>query len=119
MSELSHGGMTPGQPCLHEPGHEVVTAASAAPETPVSTRPSLAARVLIVPVIGYRRFISPLLPPVCRFAPSCSEYALEALRVHGAVRGLWLAVRRLARCHPFNPGGYDPVPPRPQGAISC
>ena len=79
--------------------------------------PSLAARPLIVAVVGYRRFISPLLPPVCRFAPSCSEYALEALRTHGAVRGLWLAARRLARCHPFNPGGYDPVPPRPQGVV--
>jgi uncharacterized protein len=79
--------------------------------------PTLAARLFIVPVLGYRRFISPFLPPVCRFAPSCSEYALEALRTHGAVRGLWLAVRRLARCHPFNPGGYDPVPPRPQGVV--
>lgn len=118
MSELSPGGTTPRQPCLHAPRHEVAAAASAAPETAGSTGPSLAARILIVPVIGYRRFISPLFPPVCRFAPSCSEYALEALRVHGAVRGLWLAVRRLARCHPFNPGGYDPVPPRPQGVIS-
>ena len=79
--------------------------------------PTLAARLLIVPVTGYRRLISPLLPPVCRFYPSCSEYALEALRTHGAVRGLWLAVRRLARCHPFNAGGYDPVPPRPQGVV--
>jgi uncharacterized protein len=116
MSELSPGGTTPRQPCLHDPRDEAV--ASATPETARSTGPSLAARILIVPVIGYRRFISPLLPPVCRFAPSCSEYALEALRVHGAVRGLWLAVRRLARCHPFNPGGYDPVPPRPQGVVS-
>jgi uncharacterized protein len=91
--------------------------ASAAREDVVTSTPSWAARVLIVPVIGYRRFISPLLPPSCRFYPSCSEYALEALRTHGAVRGLWLAVRRLARCHPFNPGGYDPVPPRPQGVV--
>jgi len=118
MSELSPGGTTPRQPCLHDPRPEAVTAASATPETARATGPSLAARILIVPVIGYRRFISPLLPPVCRFAPSCSEYALEALRVHGAVRGLWLAAARLARCHPFNPGGYDPVPPRPQGVIS-
>jgi putative membrane protein insertion efficiency factor len=73
---------------------------------------SVAARVLIVPIVGYRRFISPALPPVCRFHPSCSQYALEALRVHGASRGLWLTARRLARCHPFNPGGYDPVPGR-------
>ena len=81
--------------------------------------PTLAARALIVPVLGYRRFISPLLPPACRFAPSCSEYALQALQTHGAVRGLWLAIRRLARCHPFNPGGYDPVPPRSKEIVSC
>jgi len=79
--------------------------------------PTLAARILIVPVLGYRRFISPLIPQTCRFAPSCSEYALEALRQHGAARGLWLTVRRLARCHPFHPGGYDPVPTRPQGVV--
>ena len=79
--------------------------------------PTLPARVLIVPVVGYRRFVSPLLGPRCRFVPSCSEYTLEALRRHGAARGLWLSVRRLARCHPFHPGGYDPVPARPQGVI--
>jgi putative membrane protein insertion efficiency factor len=77
--------------------------------------PTHAARVLIVPIICYQRFLSPLLGPRCRFAPSCSQYAVEALRRHGATRGLWLAVRRLARCHPFHPGGYDPVPIRPQG----
>lgn len=70
------------------------------------------ARLLIVPIAGYRRFVSPLLPPRCRFAPSCSEYALTAVAEHGAARGLWLAVKRIARCHPFNPGGYDPVPDR-------
>ena len=75
-----------------------------------SERASAAARALMVAIAGYRRFISPLIPPRCRFAPSCSEYALEALRVHGAIRGLWLTVRRLARCQPFHPGGYDPVP---------
>ncbi len=79
--------------------------------------PTLAARVLIVPVLGYRRFVSPLISPRGRFAPSCSEYAVEALRQHGAARGLWLSVRRLARCHPFHPGGYDPVPPRSQGVV--
>jgi uncharacterized protein len=62
-------------------------------------------------VTGYRRSVGALLPPRCRFAPSCSTYALEALAAHGALRGSWLAVRRIARCHPFNPGGYDPVPP--------
>lgn len=77
--------------------------------------PTLAARILVVPITGYQRFISPLLGPRCRFAPSCSQYAVEALRTHGAIRGLWLSVRRLARCHPFNPGGYDPVPIKPQG----
>ena len=70
------------------------------------------ARLLMVPIAGYRRFVSPLLPPRCRFAPSCSEYALTAVAEHGAARGLWLAVKRIARCHPFNPGGYDPVPDR-------
>jgi putative membrane protein insertion efficiency factor len=87
---------------------------------------SIAARALIAPIAGYRRFISPLLGPRCRFYPSCSQYALEALRVHGAARGLWLTVCRLARCHPFNPGGYDPVPgrlavppARPQGVTQC
>jgi uncharacterized protein len=54
-------------------------------------------------------------PPRCRFYPSCSSYALEALRVHGALRGCWLAARRLGRCHPWNPGGLDPVPPRDPG----
>jgi uncharacterized protein len=74
--------------------------------------PAAVTRALMAAVTGYRRFISPLLPPRCRFEPSCSAYALEALRVHGAARGLWLTVARIARCHPFNPGGYDPVPPR-------
>ncbi len=61
-------------------------------------------------VTVYRRLVSPLLPPACRFHPSCSEYALGALRRHGALRGSWLALRRLARCHPFHEGGIDPVP---------
>lgn len=77
-------------------------------------RPTVFARLLILPIRGYQRFISPLFPPVCRFYPSCSAYAVEALRVHGALYGWWLAVRRIARCHPFNPGGLDPVPP-PRG----
>jgi uncharacterized protein len=59
---------------------------------------------------GYQLLISPLLPPSCRFTPSCSQYALEAVTRHGALRGTWLAARRLARCHPFHPGGFDPVP---------
>jgi putative membrane protein insertion efficiency factor len=79
---------------------------------PVRKGPGAMTRVLMGAVTGYRRFVSPLLPPRCRFEPSCSAYALEALQVHGAARGLWLAVARIARCHPFHPGGYDPVPSR-------
>lgn len=67
-------------------------------------------RVLMVPIRGYQKFISPALPPSCRFTPSCSQYALEAVAKYGALRGGWLAARRLVRCHPFNPGGYDPIP---------
>jgi putative membrane protein insertion efficiency factor len=81
--------------------------------------------VLVALITGYRRFISPLLGARCRFAPSCSAYALEAVREHGALPGTWLAVRRIGRCHPFNPGGFDPVPPAlhgrrpgPEGASS-
>ena len=59
---------------------------------------------------GYQIIVSPMLPPSCRFTPSCSQYALEAVRRYGALRGSWLAVRRLTRCHPFHPGGFDPVP---------
>lgn len=58
----------------------------------------------------YKRFISPLLPPACRFAPTCSEYAQEAIAKHGALRGSILAAKRLAKCHPLHPGGFDPVP---------
>jgi putative membrane protein insertion efficiency factor len=67
-----------------------------------------------LPLVGlvrvYQRLVSPLLPPSCRFYPSCSAYAVTALTRHGAVRGSWLAARRVARCHPFHPGGIDPVP---------
>ena len=99
---------------------------TAEPGRQAEARPSAGARMLMGMIAGYRRFISPLLGPHCRFAPSCSAYALEAVRVHGALRGSWLAVRRIARCHPFNPGGLDPVPPatsrrrlsRPEGVSS-
>jgi len=71
--------------------------------------------LLIAPIQAYRLFLSPLLPPSCRFTPTCSQYAIEAIRTHGPVQGLWLAIRRLARCHPIRAlggsEGYDPVPP--------
>jgi putative membrane protein insertion efficiency factor len=73
---------------------------------------SLLAELLSVPVRLYRVLISPWLPRACRYDPSCSEYALGALRTHGPVRGLWLAARRLSRCHPWGGFGFDPVPPR-------
>jgi putative membrane protein insertion efficiency factor len=77
-------------------------------------RGSAAARLLVGLITGYRYAVSPLLVPRCRFYPSCSAYALEAVQVHGALRGTWLAARRLSRCHPFHSGGLDPVPPREQ-----
>ncbi len=73
---------------------------------------SVAARILAAAIVGYRRWLSPLLARRCRFEPSCSAYALGAVRSYGAVRGGYLAVRRVLRCHPFNPGGLDPVPQR-------
>ena len=78
--------------------------------------PSVTARVVMTILHDYKRFVSPWLPPACRFEPTCSEYMLEAVRRHGAARGSWLGVRRLARCHPWNPGGYDPVPDRSGGS---
>lgn len=67
-------------------------------------------RLLVTPILFYRRYVSPLMPPSCRFTPTCSQYALEAIRKHGPFKGLYLAVRRLLRCHPFGGSGYDPVP---------
>lgn len=76
--------------------------------------------VLVLLLKGYRLVVSPLYGQVCRFHPSCSAYALEAVETHGALRGSWLAVRRLARCHPWTPGGYDPVPPpRPRAGVGA
>jgi hypothetical protein len=71
----------------------------------------LVALLLSLPIHLYRWLVSPLLPRACRFYPSCSAYALQALHLHGPVRGSWLALRRLGRCHPLNPGGVDLVPP--------
>lgn len=76
----------------------------------------LLARLLVaaltLPIRAYQLVVSPLLGPRCRFYPSCSSYAIEAIRHHGPFRGTWLAGRRLIRCHPWNPGGLDPVPTR-------
>ncbi|MBB1471585.1 membrane protein insertion efficiency factor YidD [Luteimonas sp. MC1825] len=74
-------------------------------------------RLLIALLRGYKRWLSPLLGPRCRFAPTCSEYAMQALARHGTLRGGWLAVRRVGRCHPLNPGGHDPVPPRARNGM--
>ncbi len=98
-----------------------MSSADASPRAPALTAPSGARRIagwlarggawlLIFLVRGYQVVLSPLFPPACRYYPSCSQYAIEALEKHGALRGGWLAARRIARCHPFRPGGYDPVP---------
>jgi uncharacterized protein len=76
----------------------------------MTRRGTPAARLLMLPVRGWR-VLSTRMPPRCRFHPSCSAYALEALEAHGAIRGSWLAARRVGRCHPWNAGGLDPVPP--------
>jgi putative membrane protein insertion efficiency factor len=65
--------------------------------------------VLIAFLRGYKSFISPWLPSACRYRPTCSEYMLEAIAAHGAMRGVWMGLKRLGRCHPFHEGGYDPV----------
>lgn len=71
---------------------------------------ALVVQLLLLPLRFYKKVISPFLPPMCRFHPSCSVYAMGAIAVHGPFKGTWLAARRVTRCHPFNPGGFDPVP---------
>ena len=73
---------------------------------------SVCQQTLVGLIRAYQRLISPLLGPRCRFHPSCSQYALVAIERHGVVKGGWLALRRIARCHPLHPGGHDPVPDR-------
>lgn len=67
-------------------------------------------RLLILPIRFYQRYISPMLSPACRFTPTCSQYAVEALQKYGPLKGLYLAVKRILRCHPWGGSGYDPVP---------
>lgn len=73
----------------------------------------LPSALLLATLRAYKRWLSPLLGPRCRFVPSCSEYAMQAIALHGAARGSWLAARRVGRCHPLHPGGHDPVPGTP------
>lgn len=87
------------------------------PDAPRS-RPSPLAWLLRGLVHAYRLAVSPFLPPSCRFWPTCSAYALEALEVHGALKGSWLAAARVCRCHPWHEGGVDPVPPRSDSSSS-
>ena len=82
---------------------------------PTRLRISLLARPLILGVRLYQAALSPLLGGYCRYHPTCSEYAVEALAAHGALRGSWLILRRVLRCHPLGGAGYDPVPPRKTG----
>jgi len=86
----------------------------ASPAPCTAPRPGLAARLAGTLVRGYQYLVSPLLGPVCRYHPSCSDYARESLYTHGLARGSWLALRRLGRCHPWGGSGYDPVPCAPR-----
>lgn len=70
--------------------------------------------ILLSLIRGYRQFISPWFPPSCRFQPTCSQYAQEAIASDGAIKGTWLGIKRILRCHPLHPGGYDPVPSKDQ-----
>ncbi|NOJ69178.1 membrane protein insertion efficiency factor YidD [Paenibacillus alvei] len=81
-------------------------------ESAPRSRRSLGTRIAQAPVRAYRKWISPLKPPTCRFYPTCSTYAMEALEVHGPWKGSWLTVKRIVKCHPFHPGGVDKVPPK-------
>ena len=71
---------------------------------------SVVARAVVLLIRGYQVTLSPLLPSACRYQPTCSQYTLEAVERHGALKGAWLGAKRIVRCHPFHPGGYDPVP---------
>jgi uncharacterized protein len=98
----------PGDPSATAPP----PAADATPAPDRAGRPSVAVRALLVVLRFYQRWISPMFPPSCRFHPSCSTYAIDALRTHGVVVGTGLTLVRVAKCAPWHPGGLDPVPPR-------
>lgn len=66
-------------------------------------------RTVLIVLKGYKRFLSPLLPSACRYYPTCSEYMMDAVERYGCVKGIWLGIKRIGRCHPFHEGGYDPV----------
>jgi putative membrane protein insertion efficiency factor len=98
----------PGDPSVTAPP----PAADGTPAAERAPRPSVAVRALLVVLRFYQRWISPMFPPSCRFYPSCSTYAIDALRTHGVVIGTGLTLVRVAKCAPWHPGGLDPVPPR-------
>ncbi len=66
-------------------------------------------KILLLIIKGYQKIISPMFPPSCRFYPTCSEYSYESIKKHGAIKGSWYSIIRVSKCHPFHPGGYDPV----------
>jgi putative membrane protein insertion efficiency factor len=107
--------LTPlSKPIFATPSHDARRGCSAvpAPETLSSAAPALSAgqRAVLFVLRGYKLMLSPLFAGSCRFLPSCSDYARDAIIQHGLVKGAWLAARRLGRCHPFGDSGYDPVP---------
>jgi hypothetical protein len=107
---VSRESSTAATPVSRESGTATfVSRESGTEDVPKPT--TTAAKVLSLPIVAYRRWVSPALPARCRFYPSCSAYALTAIARHGPVRGIGLAIWRLLRCHPFHPGGFDPVPP--------
>ncbi|MDP5045302.1 MAG: membrane protein insertion efficiency factor YidD [Leeuwenhoekiella sp.] len=73
---------------------------------------NLAKNILIFPIRLYQKFVSPILPPACRYEPTCSHYSVEAIQTHGVFKGMWLAIKRIASCNPWGGSGYDPVPKR-------
>lgn len=97
--------------------HPLTQRAQIRPRRPGGRVGALGKALMLAALRFYKRAVSPLLPPACRYTPTCSDYAYEAVSRHGVLRGLWLAATRVARCHPLSRGGYDPVPdpapPRP------